>query len=494
MAASRRAEEATLWQRAAASHERAGDRAAAFRSRCAGVKAVMAARPLAEAQVMTERLLAEAQGDAERLDALLERSTLLLLQHDTTPAEVAAGEALELARRLGLPWHEFHAARSLALALAQRKRGAEGVALLGRFEAVVEADGSLPYRFAYWSDMAYVLNDANRRREAARAWQSAAEIALAIGDRHEAVTCTSNLAIMLAQLGRPGEAHEHAQRAQRLQADLGHADDVVASAADMNVASFGLLLGHYGQALALFESALRRFRQSNAAAWIAACEHNLASTWLQLGQIARAMQALTPIDPAVPPTTRARRLVIEGRIERVLRRTALPRLRQALALIGERGDPFQRVLAELDESRELEPAAAIAQCRRCADRAGELELLGGAMKARLFELEALLRAGEGAAAAGLARETRERLADCRPVDMHWAEVLWLLSQAFDAGGDATRALEALDEAVHWIRLEALPHVPEPFRDAFLHRQPVNVAVLAAAGRRLPARGSSSAPR
>ena len=484
MAAFRRADEASLWERAADCHERAGDRAGAFRAHCASCPAVTASRPIDEARALTERLLADAQGDAEMLDALLQRATLLLMQADIAAAQEASTRALESARRLALPWHEFEATRRVATSLAQQKRGGEGVELLGAFGPMVEADGSLQRRYDYWADMAYVLNEAGRRRESAGAWQLAAETAAALGDRHEAMTCTSNHAVMLVQLGRTEQAFEQAQRARRLHDEAGLEDDLIASAADMNIASFGVMLGHYEQSLALYTAALERFRKSNAVTWVAACENNLASTWLKLGQTARAMQALNPVAENVPPTTRARRRIIEGRIDRALGRSALPALHEALALLGERGDPYQRLLAELDITQETEPQEAAAQCRRCRERAESVELLGAAMKARLYEIGALLRGGAAGAAGALAYEIRPLLADCRSEDMHWPEALWLLVRAFDAAGDEAAALELLAEAAHWIRVEALPRVPEPFRDAFLTRQPVNQAVLAAADRRL----------
>jgi hypothetical protein len=110
-------------------------------------------------------------------------------------------------------------------------------------------------------------------------------------------------------------------------------------------------------------------------------------------------------------------------------------------------------------------------------------MAGVAMKAGLYGIDALVRAGDGAGACELAREAQALLADTRPVDMLWAEALWLLARGFQAGGDEASALAVLGEAARWIRQEALPRVPEPFRDAFLRRQPVNRDVLAAAARR-----------
>ena len=51
-----------------------------------------------------------------------------------------------------------------------------------------------------------------------------------------------------------------------------------------------------------------------------------------------------------------------------------------------------------------------------------------------------------------------------------------------AAGDEAGAAERLAAAVAWIHEVALPHVPDGFRDSFLHRNPVNRALLTAASR------------
>ena len=61
---------------------------------------------------------------------------------------------------------------------------------------------------------------------------------------------------------------------------------------------------------------------------------------------------------------------------------------------------------------------------------------------------------------------------------------WIAAQVFDANGDGDEALMALAQGARWVRQVALPHVPEAYRDSFLHRNPSNQALLAAADRRL----------
>ncbi|MEO7338151.1 MAG: hypothetical protein ABIV63_16380 [Caldimonas sp.] len=53
---------------------------------------------------------------------------------------------------------------------------------------------------------------------------------------------------------------------------------------------------------------------------------------------------------------------------------------------------------------------------------------------------------------------------------------------FDANGDGDDALMALARGAQWVRRVALPQVPDEFRASFLHRNPTNRALLAAADR------------
>jgi hypothetical protein len=68
-------------------------------------------------------------------------------------------------------------------------------------------------------------------------------------------------------------------------------------------------------------------------------------------------------------------------------------------------------------------------------------------------------------------------ADCYPLTPAAVGV-----EILRASGSAERSAALLAEALGWLRLTALPQVPEAFRDSFLHRNPVNRALLNAEGR------------
>jgi hypothetical protein len=72
------------------------------------------------------------------------------------------------------------------------------------------------------------------------------------------------------------------------------------------------------------------------------------------------------------------------------------------------------------------------------------------------------------------------LAHCHPVGMYLPELHWICHRVAREAGDAAFAARCLDAAVRWIRDTALPHVPAPYRDSFVRRQPINRRILAAA--------------
>ena len=61
--------------------------------------------------------------------------------------------------------------------------------------------------------------------------------------------------------------------------------------------------------------------------------------------------------------------------------------------------------------------------------------------------------------------------------------LWLhCGRAFAAAGDHARAAQLVNEGRQWLHTTATEQVPEPFRDSFLQRNPVNRELLALAAR------------
>lgn len=481
-AAARPAEEADLYGRAAHCYERAADSAAAFAARLDSVTAVLTAYPHEQADALTQQLLAAAATDVQRLDALLARANVLLTTARTGEGEQAAREALALARSLESAQREFDAARFVALALAQQQRPEAAIALLAPFEHCVESVGDRRQRYRYWSDLSYMLQIADQRVRCARALELSIDLAQQLDDLGEVVVSQSNLSAVYGYLGQPADAFATAHRACRLRERLGDTESVAAASVDVHVGMFALLVGRYAESLHHLQEAVRKLARAGDT-WRVVGENHLAHAYLHLGQTARAQRSLTTAGAEAMATARARRAAIEGRIQRAVGKSGAARFRAALATLGDEGEPLNRMLAELDLSRELGPHEAAELCLDVKRRAEQREHFGVAIKAHFLHIDALIRAKAVDAASTEARAALARLNERRPVDMYLPECWWIGWQALEAAGAGDEARAALAQAVAWINNQALTNVPAEFRDGFLNRNPVNRAILTAAGRR-----------
>jgi len=243
--------------------------------------------------------------------------------------------------------------------------------------------------------------------------------------------------------------------------------------------------GRYREALERLDSALARFRRDGQALWIAVAGNHKAQFLIELGQLARARQALD-YDPPPVESVRARGMNIAARIERALGASGEAELRRALEILALGGDPHVRMHALLDEAAVLEPAAAVARCEDVMRMAGELEFVGVSMKAELLRAKSLHRGGRSDEAAALLRALLPRLEKAQPADMYPADAWWIAVEAFDGCHAVDDAQAALAHGARWIRETCASHVPAEFHDSFLNRNAVNRALLAAAGRRLAA--------
>jgi DNA-binding SARP family transcriptional activator len=481
-AQARRDEEMSLLERAAASHEHAGDQPRAFSARLRAAEALVVVGSLAEASAQLERLEPQAVDDAQRVALELQRATFALTGSDAIASEAAAQAAFDLARALGDPAATFDAARLLGSALAVQGRTAAALAMLEEHPPPAGAPLRWRTRCEFHGTFGYVLVMADRRREAVQHLAEAAQLAEQHGDLAEVMTNLTNLAGTLSQLGRVGEALPLLERARLLRVRMGEAEGVGVAVNETVLGLACTALGRYGQAHGVLEAALERFRAAGASTWIGVTEGLLANLYLTLGQRARASRTLTPLADGTPLARRARRLLIEARIEQAGGGKGLDKLRQATALLPETGLLVDRLGVELALAPCLDGAEALTLCRSVAQRAGASELDAITLTAAVREAELLRRDGQAAAAAVLARELSVRIDSCTPYDLYRGEFWWILFGVFDAAGDAPAADAALQAGVAWVRA-VLPAVPEVFRDSFMQRNAVNRALLTTNARR-----------
>jgi DNA-binding SARP family transcriptional activator len=479
--ASRRAEEVEQREAAIACFDRAGDADAAFDARCGSIESLLIVKGVEQAQGVIEGMLVVARTDAQRVAALTARANATLMAADHVTGVASAREALALADGLGQPWLRFEAARLLAIGLSQQGRTDEAEALLTPFEAMVEREGSIEQRDHYWSDLAYVLNSARRLRRTGAALARAIDYARELGDLAELAMLTTNLATVYGNLGQIGDAYEHALRARALQVELGRTDGPIGGVIEAHVGLYASGRGSYALSLEAFDKALDTFRRGGQTLWIAVCSNNLAATLIDLGQYARARKVLDYKLPSVNHTA-VRGACLAGRIARLLGSSAAADLERATAELARGGDFYVGALLDLERAEALDAAAALSLCDAVAASAGEREFGGIALKARVMAARAALQSGAIAAAMARWDGIEPQLRSLQPADCYPLTPAAVGVDVLRTGGETERAAALLAEALGWLRLTALPQVPEAFRDSFLHRNPVNRALLNLEGR------------
>jgi len=480
--ASRRVEETAHWQSAADCFDRAGEQERSFDARCASVEPLILVNGVERAGETVEGLAREARGQHLRVAALNARALTRLMAADHESGTAAAQEAYEIAGGLDSPWPRFEAARLLAVGLSQNDRAAEALPLIEPFRDLIEREGTRDQRGKFWADYSYVLNSARQLRRTAEALTKSIDNAREVGDFAEMATSTSNLAVVQGNLGQVDAALELAERSRALRAQIGETGGPNGAAIDMYVGMYSAMIGRYRDALDSLGSALAVFEADGQTVWTAVANNHRAGLLIDLGQFARAKQALGGSVPSID-SVRARVALLTGRIERALGGSGEAHFAQALAALGERGDIHMRMLAQLDATLTLPAADAAAQCASVQQMAEESEYHGIAAKARLLRAKHLLRAGEAALAAACLRERPAHLDGVRPADTYAAEAWWIAHEVFAAVGDGEAAADAIQRGVDWIQRTALPNVPDEFKDSFLNRNPVNRSILTTASRR-----------
>jgi len=480
--ASQRGHEVEHWDRARVCFDSAGETDRSFDVRSESIPALIVVRGVAFADTVIDALLREAHTDSQRVAALTSRAMAALMAADHAAGIAAAVEAASLARRLPSPWPRFDAARLHAVGLAQSGRATEALSIIEPFRDVVERDGGPEHKARFWADYAYVLNAVRRLRETAFALEQAIESSRTLGDLSELATLTSNLATVKGNLGSVGDALALAQRALALHVQLGTTEGPAGGVVETYVGLYCGMVGRYTEALERLDAAVARFERDGQKTWIAVASNHKAFLLTQLGQFARARQALNYEAPSVE-SVRARGASLAARVDRALGIADDAGLRLALEILNRGGDPHVRMQALLDEAERLEPGQSLAQCDEVLRMARALEFGGVAMRAGLLRALALHRDQRQGESAAQLRALLPRLDEVAPADMYLPDAWWIAVQVFDACGASDEAMMALAHATRWIHKVALPNVPEAFRDSFLQRNPANRALLAVAVRR-----------
>ena len=425
---------------------------------------------------LLERLERLARTPAEQALAARERAYYCTHLALWPQAVIAAEQALGLAQACG----------DAALAATVRQRLGTSLAMIGRFdEALAHLHAAQPWieqhanpvdRGDFIGNLAVVLDNAGRADDALPQHRRAIADAQRRAEHSQHATVLANLAVNRLTAGDLAGAREPLALAQHLVTSY----ELQGSSA----AHIGLLqaqcaraAGEFTRALALFDHALQLVVARNPV-MVPLVRVHAAQCWLDLGQHARAQQALAEVAaaPELPPRIRARMALMQARLAHALGHEPTAALDAALAAAPTNGWPDVLMAVRIERARLLAGPAALAELAEVGASARQRGLAGIALAAELRACEIALPL-DGPAAARHARRAGTLAATAEALVLPRAERWLWPARALLAAGHRDEALALAEGGQRWLRDCAEQHVDAAFVDSFLHRNPAHAALL-----------------
>ncbi|MBC7663904.1 MAG: AAA family ATPase [Caulobacter sp.] len=483
--AMRKREEIELRDRAGTLAERLGRDDVAFDCALVNFEAVMVADRTQVDEALFARLERLARTPEQRLRVLLAQADFLMSTGRFADAAPRAEAAAELARAQGDVVREIEALRGAAACASFGGDSQRAVNLLRPvLSRVLDPLADGVDRMSYFNDLACCLDNADQPQEALEFHRRALDLALLASRLDMAAICSGNITLSLKAAGRVQQALDTVLQARRYAQAF---DDARGAAYMLDMMTLALLrdLARYGEALRAGELALLSMAQNPSRAPVV--HGHLAWLWQQLGQHARAKQALDAAQARpVPPPMRARLAQLEGRLLLALQQPgSAAAFERAQADAPLSGRTLLQSLVAPDHARTLAPAAAVAACEAVVQRCTSLRYAGAALTARWRAAAFALEAGDPDRAVAHAHAALDAPADVVADDFYPAERWLIAARAFGAGGRPDDARAALDAGRAWVLHTAETHVGAEFRDSFLRRNRVNAELLALAARLTP---------
>jgi tetratricopeptide (TPR) repeat protein len=483
-AAARLQEEAVLYQHAAQAFAEAGLEEEQFGALVGRVRSLNQAKFDGEALEECRALLGAARTDSQRVRAHSELAGLLTERGEPRAALEAGQAAMALARRLGDHEWQVRTACHMATASCSLGQADDALALLAPLRAWVDAQPDEALRMLWHGEWGAALGHAGRLREAVAAFDVALEAARRLGLRDSEGRLLLNCSVTLRQSGQFDRALALSRQGQSLSAAENH--DAAALPIDRLVlARDESEAGLYSSALPALELVVSEFERRQARYWHQAGRMVLVRLWLDLGQYARAVPLLRAEPDELPVWLRADRLLLQLDLARALEQTAPAGvLDEAIALAA--ADPQRGPGLQVRTLRALPPAQVLEQAPALAKTLAARERFGAVLALHVHVARAAMVEGRTDAAAVSARAALALFEEgYAPESMYRPEANLVVGHALAHAGARPEAAAVFRAGTDWIRSHALPHVPVPFLDSFLHRNPVNRALLATAAR-LPA--------
>ncbi len=476
--AMRRKEEATFLARAAQIEAESGD-AAVFETLRAMIDALWVSDRGALDAASYDRLEAAAATPQQRGIALGLRATWAHEQGDVEGAKRLCGEAIALADAAADEATGAEARRRLAQILHFCGECDGAVALMQQLQPWFAEHAGDVEKVDFYGELAIVLDNADRGREARTYHKVAIELGRRIGAWADVTTVLANLAISWATAGYMGRAIDLLHEAMRLAA--AH-DESRGCGASLPIELHNALrdCGRYGDALNWVEPALAA-ADGQLAAWKPLVRCQVACSWIHLGQHARAQREIdAALAAEAPDWMRAKALQMRARMRVGMGRGAQALLVDAHALMARDGRRALRASITLDHAGVLDAAAALGAAREVIAESERLDLPGTALAGHIRAMRFAVDAGRAEDAVRHARASAAIDVDIMPSDLYPAEQ-WLNAwRAWQLAGQETEARAALAQGAGWVRRILRAHVPEPFRDSFVRANPVNQQLLRAA--------------
>ncbi len=371
---------------------------------------------------------------------------------------------------------QAQASQRLGTALAMNGQFDEALPLLRAAQPWVQANAASEEAAEFEGNLAAVLDNLGRPADAEPHHHRAIELTRARGNHSFQATARANLAVNRLDAGDVSAAREQLTLAQQLLSSFdvrgGSRCFIAALQAQAERAS-----GHYVEALRWCDEAEALIAAAAPLRLPVVLMHR-AQTLLDLGQAARAQQNLARCDVAALPARQlARHGLLTGRLRLALQQDARPVFDAALAVAPDPGWPELRLTLRIERAEALAPDAACSELLQVVDAAQGLGLAGVALAGRL---RLARRAPDAAVALAAAEAALATPANIEPNGLYRGE-RWLgTASALHAAGLAERSQALAREGWAWV-LDRATALPEPWRDAFVHRQPVNLALRALAG-------------
>lgn len=488
----RRADEARCLAQAAECYGRAPDPDRRLQALLDRAAALVQFEVGDQARSALAELESEVQADSPRLTLLSLRMAFANLMGEFDATLAWAPKAVELAKALGDDNKVFTITTQWCGALTKSYRTTEALSLMHALRPWVDERADDNQKYEYWNGLALALDFGNRLGESLPAWQASCDVAQAM-DSDVVPQALNNMGYTCAKMGLHERAVVLARRALTLSRSRPDDFDTTGLGPIIRFALGHHLrnLGCYREAIDLMEEAARGFEVGRSPMQIASVHHQLAMLWVHLGQPGRAQPLVSADLPEQTVVQQAQRLAFRALVLHAQGRPAVDEVRRALALVPNPDSLAHRmwtlvatVLVPPQEGEAL--AASLAAWARERERLG-LALGGHGRAARcawaqgsweraLPHVEAALR---------LAR-------DVQPDLYYLPELWWVAAQVYAAAGSSDERRVVVRTGADWIARIAREHVPDPFRDTFLQRNPINAQLLQWAAERTTPGGSAAA--